>query len=522
MGTCVAGPDQTCANNFACQDATSCATTCTDITSCVSGNFCDAPNKACCGPLASGDTLSVDSVLGADGACCGLKGNTPCQTITKAMALIDSAQVANVTISVTVNGDVGDWAVSAETYPITLGWGVELSAPGVYFLDDISFNNGNGNNEIFDIAQYSKNDTVGYASIVGAAGSQVGIGMDTSGDQSLDLSSIQVEASQTLYIANASVNGSNFNFTTAIWVQPGGSLVLGQDQSAGNTGTVNIGNALNNAATDGFDGINCQSDFLSIGCNISDATLTGQSSVVIQGQEDVDLLAYDFSTVSLTSAPVIGIKPAAAGFSQCSGKPDGVQNGNFTSVYLSGPVTMTFSNGTVQCLSSTGFLLQGSGVFGNGPPTLTMDSTTIQNTNLGIYASAGTATVTNSTFQFNFGAVQQDQDGNGGNGTIDLSGGGNTVVCSSSVEDAQSTGNEGVDVYNSSTANLAADNVAWDTSGPDYFACTGITSSDTCSCNITTCSNTAPFDGMDAVQNSNFAGNSITTTSNTQSSISCN
>src|SRR5262249_41281644 len=161
-----------------------------------------------------------------------------------------------------------------------LGWGVELSAPGVFFLDDISFNSGNGNAEIFDIAQYSTNDTVGYASIVGAAGSQVGIGMDSSGDQSIDGAAIQVEQNQTLYIANASVNGSANNSTTAIVVAAGATLTLGQDQLAGNTGTVNIGNALNNVATDGFDGINCQSDFMSLGCTINDATLGGPSSVV--------------------------------------------------------------------------------------------------------------------------------------------------------------------------------------------------------------------------------------------------
>jgi hypothetical protein len=50
------------------------------------------------------------------------------------MALIDAAQAQNVTINATVNGVGGDWAAK-ETYPIVLGWGVELSAPWVFFLD---------------------------------------------------------------------------------------------------------------------------------------------------------------------------------------------------------------------------------------------------------------------------------------------------------------------------------------------------------------------------------------------------
>ena len=159
----------------------------------------------------------------------------------------------------------GDWTAPTEVYPIVLGWGVELSVPGVFFLDGLGFNGGVSNNEIFDIAQYSTGDTIGYASIVGAAGNQVGLGMDQAGDQSLDFSSIQIEASQTLYIANASVNSSASNFTIAISVNPGGGLWFAQDQSGGVTGTVNIGNALNNPATDGFEGIFFASDSMSLG-----------------------------------------------------------------------------------------------------------------------------------------------------------------------------------------------------------------------------------------------------------------
>ena len=284
------------------------------------------------------------------------------------------------------------------------------------------------------------------------------------------------------------VNGSAANGSAAFNVIAGGTLTLGGDQSSLITGTVNIGNALNNAATDGWDGILCGSDFASLGCTINDVALVKQNSVVIQGQEAQDLVIQDFATVSLTSAPVIGTAPAAAGFNQCNAKPD-AQNGS-SAIGITGPATVTFNNGTIQCISGTAIGLQTS-EFANGAPTLNMDTVTIQNTALGIYASGGTATVTNTTINYNFIGVQQDHDSvNSIDGTIDLTGGGNTVICSSNQETG--SGNEGIDVYNTSQSNLAADNVAWDTTSPDYFSCDSDSSTATCTCLIASCTRWHP------------------------------
>jgi hypothetical protein len=186
-------------------------------------------------------------------------------------------------------------------------------------------------------------------------------------------------------------------------------------------------------------------------------------------------------------------------------------------VLLNGAVSITFNNGTVQCIGGTAFLLQSSGT-GNGDPSLNIDSTFIQNTEVGIWATAGTAEVTNSTINFNVIGVQQDTDGTN-NGTTDLSGGGNTVVCSDNKESVIGNLNPGIDVYNTSTKNLDASNVAWDTSGPDYFSCDPAFTS--CVCNLGSCTTTPGDHDMDAVEDSNNLGG-VTTTGNTLSGISCN
>ena len=232
---------------------------------------------------------------------------------------------------------------------------------------------------------------------------------------------------------------------------------------------------------------------------------------MIQGQEDSDIQVFDFSTITLTSAPVIGTPPTATGVGNCVAKPDGEY---WRTVILNGFNSMTFNNGTIQCTGGIAIEVDADSFGGS---TLSINNTLFQNNVTGIYAPGGTTTITNSTFKFNFMAIQRDSQG-----TVDLSGGGNTVVCSSSLEDTTGSGNEGVGVYNTSVVNLAADNVAWDTSGPDYFGCSGLSPTDTCLCAIASCSATAPFNGMDAVTNNGILNSTITTTNNTLSTISCN
>ncbi len=497
MGNC-AGTTAACTPYLCVADPTGCPTTCTQSTNCITSAFCDSMTQACCANIPAGATLSVDSVTGSDATCCGYSGNGPCETLTRAMALIAISQAQNVTVTATINGDGGDWAPdSGEVYPIVLGWGVEISAPGVFFLDG----DGGTNAMLFDV-QKATGDSLGYASMVGLAASPINVGINAANTVvTFDSEAIAVEQGATLYLANAAINaGSNFDGNSStIQVGAGGTLWLGQDQSATNTGTVYIGNDLGNPATYGNMGINCLSDGMGSGGTINDATLAGQSSVVIQGT-GIDLYLNDSCTASLTSAPKFGFADCLAG--TFSGVCGGIVDGN---------AKLTFSNGTVQCM---GFCGLGTSSNTPGNPTIVIDNSLIEDTFQGVSASAGKVTVTNSTMTGNwYGAAQYA-------GTLDLSGGGNTVICSSNrLFGGPAVYGPGIDVYNSATTNLAADNVTWDTPGPDYFSCDDIFES--CTCNIATCTDTPGANGMSAVEDSTALGG-ITTTNNGYTDAGCN
>jgi hypothetical protein len=170
---------------------------------------------------------------------------------------------------------------------------------------------------------------------------------------------------------------------------------------------------------------------------------------------------------------------------------------------LEGGVTALLQHATIQCSRGGGIY-----VFQLGddpsPGTLELDDSTIQNTFLGLGIANGTATVSNSTIQFNVYGVQQYEDG-----TIDLSGGDaggrNTIVCSSGLEagDAGDLG-AGVANYSYSQTTLNAENVAWDTVGPDLFGCDQGNSSqqpfEKCTCLNASCAVSPGADGMDAVE----------------------
>ncbi len=293
------------------------------------------------------------------------------------------------------------------------------------------------------------------------------------------------------------------------------------------TGTVTIGNALNTSTTNGYKGIVCQTAN-GTGCTISDAALkAGESSLVIEGQMWVDIDAEDYANITLTSAPVIGLAPADAGFQQCiqtlsptsttTQKPDVQSNSSGSAVVLNGPASMTFNNGTVQCISGDAFLLNATS---NGTPTLTLVGTTIQNTEFGVKANAGTATISSSTIQYNYNGVEQGTDGTNLS-SIDLSSGGDggttTVVCSNSDESVHGRNSfPGIDVLNTTSTTLNAANVTWDTSGPDLFQCD--TTLEACTCQIASCTVDGGLDGMSAVYDSM---GTIVTTGNALSSANC-
>jgi len=428
---------------------------------CQGSSFCDASSLACCTGLFQSGALGVDNGTGNDGACCGFGGQPPCRTITRAMQLVDAAHAQGVTITATIDGGSGDWG-NGEIYPILLGWSVELSAAGIVFGVP------NDKAETFDITHYSTNDASGVASIVGEAGNAVMIGIVPRAAETSNAVAIQVEAGGTLYLANASVGSAQMYETTAIMVIGGGTLVLAQDQSGAITGPVNIG-----GDSHGWNGIVCVNSH-GEGCTITDAILDAGSSLTVQGQQNLDIYAEDGATITLNSAPVVGIWPEAPTFGECNLKADtGSSDG--PAILLVGSASLQLRNALVQCIQGTGIELRASST---GAPSLDLRDSMIRNTTTGIHAEAGQVSVEDSTIMFNEIGVWQDSSG-----TVDLSGF-NTVSCNYGLEVGQSGG--GVSVLNTSSNPLDATDVAWDTVGPDLFKCNAQLQQ--CACQIASCS----------------------------------
>jgi len=541
--TVACGPGESCAANTQtnaslcdglghCSDGTircspfvcgtnACKTTCALNTDCVAGDFCDVPAATCCADLVDGGTLAVDSALGDDAvACCGYDNAAPCRTLTRAMGLVKAGPTEEMVLQATVDGGAsGDWTAEGEVYPIGLGWGVELSAPGVFFRGAIDagsdvFQLG----AIFELTADAGGDE--SASIVGTATNLVGIGMSQYGAKLLPYFSSAIAAGQgsTLYLANASVNGSWEYSIYAIDVS--GTLILGQDRSGAVSGTVRIGNDSANNLIDGWIGIECD------GCTLKDVPMNGTSSVVITGQGayGIDVVGAIFdggraAIVSLSSAPIIGVAPSSVGFNTCPSKV------GYFGISVSGLVTMSLDHATIQCIAEWG-IVAGDGAYDSVEvPTLTINDTTIQNTEFALEVAAGSAVVSNSTIRYNGAGVVQENNFKGDlAGTIDLSGGAvggrNTVACSNRIESGYADG--GISVLNETSAALNASNVDWDTAGPDLFSCDSIQSGasfSNCTCQIAACTDAPGAAGMDAVVID--GGGTIVTNGNGLSPLDC-
>ncbi len=477
--------------------ADACQTTCLVSADCVTGLYCDARNATCCADLSPGDTLAVDSLLGDDAvACCGFGNAMPCRSITHAMSLVWAAPSQDTILQLTVDGGAasGDWTAEGEIYPIGLGWGAELNAPGLFFQGPLDAGQFVRPVEaIFEITADAGGES---ASIVGTAAHPVGIGMNRHGDQLVAFSALWVDPGSTVYLANASVNGNWGDDSYAIHAS--GSLVLGQDRSGAVTGAVRIGNDLGNPDTDGYTGILCY------GCTLSDVPTNGTSTLVITGQRHSHIDAEGSASISLTSAPVIGVAPSSVGFNACLSKVDDI------GINVDDAATMSLNHATIQCTAGFGILVGGDE---EGTPSLTINDTTIQNTALALEVSAGSAVVSNSTIRYNNAGVVQDDFG-----SVDLGGGSvggrNTIACSNGIEGDDPYSD--YSVLNENSATLNASNVDWDTSGPDLFSCDSDFSN--CTCLIASCTDSSDG-GLDAVVID--GGGTILTTGNQLSPLNC-
>jgi hypothetical protein len=153
LGTCGPPTSKPCAGSFVClADSSGCERSCLTRSDCVSSHFCDLGGQsigtatgACC-PDYPNMTVQVDNERGSDGPCCGEgPGAQACATIARAMGIVRSTQLYGATIqaaakqTVDENGNCTFWgdqdagSVAREYYPIQLGYGVTLLAPGVCF-----------------------------------------------------------------------------------------------------------------------------------------------------------------------------------------------------------------------------------------------------------------------------------------------------------------------------------------------------------------------------------------------------
>jgi hypothetical protein len=489
IGICVPNGGVACPKNLACNSGgTACLASCTVNTNCAGTavNFCDTLNGGCCAAIVSGTGLSVDSLKGNDTTlCCGYGTAGACQTLTHAMQLVVATNGltagTTVTLNATVDGGGGTWS-SNETYPVALGWGVTLSGPGVYFTDT------GGKAEIFDVALQPGEGAPG--SIVTIQGdtsvfpaNPVTVGSDQRANLTTDTTSILVETNETLNVNAVDVYEPTGG--TGIDVQSGATLDIDNNNAGG---SLDLGGNLANGtaiASNMGTGILCNG-------TISDPNALASHSVVGKGQ-NISIDAEDGCSLTLTATPTFGW-PTAGGYTGagngCSTNPIpidniGIQaNGNASIFLTDAKITCMNSYGVRSTNTASGVLTPSVNINGN--------KTTIENCALaGVYVTAGTVTVKAGTIDHNSIGVDMENDGvdvpsvtlNDGNNVNNT-----TVICNSNQETG-GTGNPGIDVYNNSTGNVAADYVNWDqwytpsgttTATTDLFWCNNSTFACTC------------------------------------------
>ncbi len=390
-----------------------------------------------------------------------------------------------ITLNATVNGRGGDW--TTETYPVTLDFGVTLSAPGVYFNDT------SGAAEIFDVT-LAQGEVPGKQVTIGAPtvnpNDQVVIGSDSSGDLTTDPIAINVESNQTLNVLNAQVFEESMG--TGVGVQPHATLTI--DQLNKNTGAFDLalGGALpNGTAISGPSGYG-------IACSgtVSDqgAFSSGLHSIVAQGQY-ASIYAEQNCTVNLAASPQFGTA-SAGGFSGAMSGDGGCITyppPDDFGVWADGDsAKVTLSGGLFSCFTGSALKVTWSSNSGNAP-TLSVGNSTIENcSGAGVFANAGTVVVKSGTITHNFVGVAMETDGNGNNPSVTLNDGSmsnnTTVICSSNQENGST--DPGIDVFNASAGNVAADYVNWDqwytpngttTATTDLFWCDDTF---TCTCEV--------------------------------------
>jgi hypothetical protein len=229
-------------------------------------------------------------------------------------------------------------------------------------------------------------------------------------------------------------------------------------------------------------------------CNgtVDDSNALASHSVIGQG-ETVSIDAEDGCSLTLTDLPMFGWG-TAGGYTNagqgCSGNANPMDG---TAVQANGNASVFLSTVNITCMSSYG--ISSTNIASESTtPTVSIGGTktVIENCGLaGVYVTAGSVTVKAGSIDHNFMGVDIENDSfdtpsvtlNDGNMVNNT-----TVICNSNQETG--SGNPGIDVFNNSTGNVAADYVNWDqwytpsgttTATTDLFWCD---SSFSCTCEV--------------------------------------
>jgi len=411
------------------------------------------------------------------------------------MKLVSNNKLTGVTLKVAWNATPStraDWSPSAgETYPIHLGYGVTLYAPGIFFSPPTPKG---AAGDVFDVYSYGGTDT-GTVTIEGNPKiDYVFIGIDSQ-QASLTNTAVAVNtgvATKTpvpVVLNDVWMNGE----TEALYLGAGSSVSLGPSP-------VIIGSGGSTAnplpVTSTGVGVYCQGTAASP-ATLKDVDAGGASVLQVDSQDTAHGLkgtfyAYDGCNVTLSQSPIFGLPPPCQ-----TPKIDG------EGLLMGGASTISLTGATIQCMFNHGIDV-GEVTTLNANPTVTLDKMLLEYTGqTALKLNGGSVTATNSTiYHSRFGVVVQLA------ATLDLSGGGNIVACNTNAEPGGYTGTvPGIDVWNSSgTASIDASNVAWDHNPPYYWTCTdGAGSASTCTCASGACNGVAvaPTDGADALTDAN-------------------
>ena len=470
----------------------------------------------CCPGLPAGAQLYANDAAGIDAACCG-SVSAPCNSLTQTMNNLVAANVigGGIIAAHGAGANFANWSSDGDifNYPVHLGMGVTLSAPGLTFSQNAqgTFAFGFGANPVFLVAPYpAEAGAPGTVSIQGAPGNPIYVGIDLEAETdgggavyTVANALVGIVAQGPLDLADVFVGGSS----TGISIQAGGNVTV--------SGQVNVGFAgappgSPELPTGPATGIACQG--MNSGSGMATLTDTAGAALAIGGigLRGTDLAAVDYCNVTLQQPTVFGSSRLVVGV--CPWKTDhtGVSVDNHSIVSLTGP--------TIECIYDDAVDVGTNST--SGLPVINLTGGVIAHAGCsGLYATGnGTIKMGGGQIENNYYGAIQDSNGLIHFGVNPPSGDTQTIVgCNTNFEDGACFDNSmepGVDVWNRGTQPIRAQNVAWDHLPPTQDLACGFGTPGACGLS----------DGEDLVCSpsvSNGTCGGVVTAGATQSSTGC-